>query len=299
MKIYIDERSGFCFGVENAVSIAEKAIASDEEVYCLGTIVHNDIEVERLTQMGLKTVDHSQFSSLENCRVLIRAHGEPPATYETARANGITLIDATCPIVKRLQRKIKGVWESGKEDGRQIVIFGKKRHAEVTGLLGQTGNSALVLERPDDLEAIDYSRPIYLFSQTTMNRDSYEELKKGIQKRAAEESGDGRGVTVTDYYTICGQVACREPRLVSFAREHDAVLFVSGKQSSNGRMLFRTCRENNSSSHMISSPDEIKVAWFQGKRSTGISGATSTPRWLIRDVAIRVAEITGGILIEK
>ena len=232
MKIEVDEKSGFCFGVQNAVDTAEKALLNGEKIYSLGSIVHNDAEVERLAALGLVTVTREQFSMLKNATVLIRAHGEPPETYETAQKNNITIIDATCPIVKRLQLKIKKAWLESESSGGQVVIFGKPGHAEVIGLLGQTANEAIQISDESGLSQIDFSKPVHLFSQTTMHLDDYKAIADAIYSEMKK-----RGVLDPEQYfivhqTICGQISHREPRLRKFAAEHDVVVFVSGKESS-------------------------------------------------------------------
>jgi len=280
----IDKRSGFCFGVQNAVEVAEKALLKGEKVYALGPIVHNDKEVERLSELGLVTIDQEQFRKLSNCQVLIRAHGEPPETYLTAEKNNITIIEATCPIVKKLQSRIRKAWLEAKETGGQVVIFGKKDHAEVAGLLGHTENEGILITGPDDLGQIDTTRPISLFSQTTMHLQDYlnfvDLLRAEIRKKGV--SNPDKLLTVNN--TICGQITNREPTLRSFARKHDVVVFVSGRESSNGKMLYSICKSINPDTHFVSSPDEIDISWFNGKQSAGICGATSTPKWLIEQV---------------
>ena len=280
----IDKRSGFCFGVQNAVEVAEKALLKGEKVYALGPIVHNDKEVERLSELGLVTIDQEQFRKLSNCQVLIRAHGEPPETYLTAEKNNITIIEATCPIVKKLQSRIRKAWLEAKETGGQVVIFGKKGHAEVAGLLGHTENEGILITGPDDLGQIDTTRPISLFSQTTMHLQDYlnfvDLLRAEIRKKG--ENDPDKLLTVNN--TICGQIANREPHLSSFAGKHDVVVFVSGRESSNGKMLYSICKSINPDTHFVSSPDEIDISWFNGKQSAGICGATSTPKWLIKQV---------------
>jgi len=280
----IDKRSGFCFGVQNAVEVAEKALLKGEKVYALGPIVHNDKEVERLSELGLVTIDQEQFRKLSNCKVLIRAHGEPPETYLTAEKNNITIIEATCPIVKKLQSRIRKAWLEAKETGGQVVIFGKKGHAEVAGLLGHTENEGILITGPNDLCQIDTTRPISFFSQTTMHLQDYlnfvDQLRAEIRKKG--ENDPDKLLTVNN--TICGQIANREPHLSSFAGKHDVVVFVSGRESSNGKMLYSICKSINPDTHFVSSPDEIDISWFNGKQSAGICGATSTPKWLIEQV---------------
>lgn len=284
MKVEIDKKSGFCFGVRNAVEIAEKALLEGEKVFSLGPIVHNDKEVERLSSLGLSSIDHEQFRKLSNCKVLVRAHGEPPETYVTAEKNNITIIEATCPIVKKLQSGIRETWEKFKKNNGQIVIFGKAGHAEVVGLLGQTENQGILISTLSDTDKIDFSRPVALFSQTTMELDEYNSVKKLIYNKMKEH---GVLDPVQNLYvknTVCGQVSNREPNLRAFAREHDTIIFVSGKESSNGRMLYAVCKSVNPDTHFVSSFEEIEKSWFDSKRSVGICGATSTPKWLIENI---------------
>jgi 4-hydroxy-3-methylbut-2-enyl diphosphate reductase len=291
MVVETDQKSGFCFGVQNAVEIAEKALLKGEKVFSLGPIVHNDKEVERLSSMGLVSIDHDTFRTLRNCKVLIRAHGEPPDTYKIAEENNITIIEATCPIVKRLQSKIKNTWIKTREGNGQVVIFGKAGHAEVIGLQGQIEDDAILVSGPDDLKKVDVTRPVYLFSQTTMSVKEFHNLIDILRSKMME-----KGIADTDKNliikkTICGQVSNREPHLKVFARQHDTVIFVSGKESSNGRMLYSVCKKVNPDTHFVSSPEEIDKAWFKGKSSVGICGATSTPKWLIENIRDIVSNI--------
>lgn len=284
MVVEIDRKSGFCFGVQNAVEIAEEALLRGERVFSLGPIVHNDKEVERLSALGLVSLDHDQFNNLKDCKVLIRAHGEPPETYLTAAQNNITIIEATCPIVKRLQSRIKETWEKTKESMGQVVIFGKSGHAEVVGLLGQTENEGILVSGPEDIHKIDVARPVWLFAQTTMSVRDYSNFA-GLIRSKMEEAG----IRDPDKFlhvnkTICGQVSNREPHLTSFAKKHDVIIFVSGKESSNGKMLYSVCKSINPETHFVSSSEEISMEWFRGKNSVGICGATSTPKWLIEKV---------------
>ena len=284
MKVEVDDKSGFCFGVRNAVEIAEKALARGEKIFSLGHIVHNEIEVERLHSLGLKDIDHDQFRNLHDCKVLIRAHGEPPETYRIAEENNITIIEATCPIVKRLQGKIKSTWISSLEKGDQVVVFGKAGHAEVIGLMGQTANKAILTNGEDNLDKIDYTREIHLFAQTTMSSSDYRLLIQKIKLKMTEAGVSDPSNQLHVYKTICGQVSNRQPGLRNFARRHDTIIFVSGKDSSNGKILFSVVKSENPDSWFISSPEELRKEWFDGKRSVGVSGATSTPKWLIDKV---------------
>jgi 4-hydroxy-3-methylbut-2-en-1-yl diphosphate reductase len=291
MVVKTDRRSGFCFGVRNAVEIAEEALLRGEKVFSLGPIVHNDEEVERLASLGLVSVDHNQFSNLTDCNVLIRAHGEPPETYKTAQENNIRIIEATCPIVKKLQSRIRETWLKTKEDGGQVVIFGKPGHAEVVGLLGQANNEGILIADESDLGKIDVTRPVYLFSQTTMGVTGYRKICDLIYNRMKDH-----GVLDPDKYfiinnTICGQVSNREPHLRAFAMKHDAIIFVSGKESSNGKMLYSVCKSVNPDTYFVSSADEIRKDWFIDKNSVGVCGATSTPKWLIEQIGDYISNL--------
>jgi 4-hydroxy-3-methylbut-2-enyl diphosphate reductase len=291
MKVEIDSKSGFCFGVQNAVEIAEKALQKGEKVFSLGPIVHNDREMERLSSMGLVSINHEEYRKLRNCKVLIRAHGEPPETYETAEKNNITIIEATCPIVKRLQSKIRNAWLATKEGRGQVVIFGKEGHAEVVGLQGQINNEGIIVSGPDDLDRVDVTHPVNLFSQTTMSVKGYNRLVEMLRERMKEKGICDTEKNLISNRTICGQVSNREPHLKVFAKKHDTIVFVSGKESSNGRMLYSVCRDVNPDTHFVSSPEEIDRSWFKNKRSVGICGATSTPKWLIEKVRDIVSNI--------
>ena len=283
MVVEVDNKSGFCFGVQNAVEIAEVALLSGEKVFSLGPIVHNDKEVERLAALGLASIDHEQFKKLHNSKVLIRAHGEPPETYIIARKNNITIIEATCPIVKKLQSRIKESWQKISESNGQVVIFGKAGHAEVVGLLGQINNEGILVSGTEDIDKIDVTRPVYLFSQTTMGVKEYNICIDTLRSKMADKGMDPDKNLIVNK-TICGQVSNREPHLKTFASSHDTIIFVSGRESSNGKMLFSVCKDVNPDSHFISSPEELDFSWFKGKKSVGICGATSTPKWLIENV---------------
>lgn len=291
MLVEIDKRSGFCFGVQNAVEIAEKALLGGEKVFSLGSIVHNDKEVERLSALGLVSINHEEFTKLKNCRVLIRAHGEPPETYITAEKNNITIIEATCPIVKKLQSKIKETWLKTKKANGQIVIFGKPGHAEVVGLLGQINNEGILVSGPDDFRKIDVSRPVYLFAQTTMSIKEYQNFADILRSKmeGSEISEPDKNLSTNN--TICGQVSNRDPHLKVFAQKHDIIVFVSGRESSNGKMLYSVCKSINPDTHFVSSPEEIEKSWFTGKKSAGICGATSTPKWLIENIRDIISNI--------
>lgn len=291
MVVEIDSKSGFCFGVRNAVEIAEKALLKGEKVYSLGSIVHNDAEVERLTGMGLITINKEEFSALHDTNVLIRAHGEPPSTYLKASENNIRIIEATCPIVKKLQARIRSTWEKTKENSGQVVIFGKPGHAEVIGLLGQTNNEGILVSRPSDLDKIDFSKQVYLFSQTTMGIREFEQIREIIGTRMVEAGITDVANNFFVIKSICGQVSNREPHLREFAGKHDVIIFVSGRESSNGKMLFSVCRNVNPRSWFVSSPADIEKNWFEDADTVGICGATSTPKWLIEQVKDFVKQI--------
>jgi 4-hydroxy-3-methylbut-2-en-1-yl diphosphate reductase len=291
MVVEIDGQSGFCFGVQNAVEVAEEALRKGEQVFSLGPIVHNDKEVERLSALGLVSIDHEQFRKLSNCKVLIRAHGEPPETYLTAESNNITIVEATCPIVKKLQSKIKDTWQRVKEGKGQIVIFGKAGHAEVVGLQGQINNEGILVSKPSDIKKIDVTLPVYLFAQTTMSVREFRNFVEKLRLKMIENGVSDIDKKLIINKTICGQVSNREPHLKAFAKKHDIVIFVSGRESSNGKMLYSVCRNVNPDTHFVSSPEELDNSWFKGKRSAGICGATSTPKWLIENIRDIVSDI--------
>ena len=273
IQIEIDNGSGFCFGVTTAIKKAEEELRLGASLYCLGDIVHNGMEVERLHEQGLITINHDDLQQLHGAKVLLRAHGEPPSTYQLAQGNNIEIIDATCPVVLQLQRRIKRQYDSNPD--AQIVIFGKNGHAEVLGLVGQTEGHAIVVENLRDVKELDFTRDIYLYSQTTKNLDEFHEIIEFIQGHIAE------GATFRSFDTICRQVANRMPAIAAFAERHDLILFVSGRKSSNGRVLFNECLQRNPRSHHIESPTEIEMAWLEGVETIGICGATSTPKWLM------------------
>ena len=285
MRIEIDDNSGFCFGVVRAITEAEKALAEGGTVYSLGDIVHNRIEVQRLERLGLRTVTHDEMPRLAGCRLFIRAHGEPPTTYARARELGIDLIDATCPVVARLQTRVVRAHELMRPVGGQVVILGKRGHAEVVGLTGQVDAPTIVIEGPQDLDAIDFARPVYFLSQTTQSIALFERLCDEMRRRAA----DPAQVRIED--TICRQVANREEHLEAFARRFDVVIFVCGRKSSNGKVLFEVCRRANAATYNIEEAAELEPQWFAGAASVGICGATSTPKWLMQQVADAVGQI--------
>ncbi|GHV57555.1 4-hydroxy-3-methylbut-2-enyl diphosphate reductase [Bacteroidia bacterium] len=279
ISVEIDSDSGFCFGVVNAIQHAERELAVNSELYCLGDIVHNSQEVARLQKKGLETINHEDLQRMQNKKVLLRAHGEPPSTYETAIQNGIRIVDATCPVVLQLQKKIRKIYQSSDPEDSRIVIFGKIGHAEVNGLVGQTEGTAIVIETKDDIRQLDFNKNISLFSQTTMSVEDFSEIVQEIQSHV-------KPPYVFHFFdTICRQVANRIPNIRKFASKHDLVLFVAGKKSSNGKVLFHECRQANPNTYRISSPEDIDPVWFKAVRSVGICGATSTPKWLMEEVA--------------
>ena len=284
MKIEIDEKSGYCFGVEFAIQMAEDEMAEGKELYCLGDIVHNSMEVKRLFDKGLRTITRDELRDLRDCKVLIRAHGEPPETYQTAIENNIELVDASCPVVLKLQNRVKNAYDLARKKDGQLVIYGKQGHAEVIGLTGQTNNEAIIVMEDDDLEKIDFSRPITLFSQTTKSTKGFYRLKEIIEQRIEEEGL----LSVADFDandSICRQVSNREPNMEKFAIKHDVILFVAGKKSSNGKALYNVCLSHNERSYFVENESDIDLEWFEAEDSVGICGATSTPNWLMEQVA--------------
>lgn len=279
MIVEIDKRSGFCFGVINAIRAAESELKQSDKLYCLGDIVHNGMEVNRLEKMGLKSISKEEFFTLKNCKVLIRAHGEPPETYQYAKENNIELIDATCPVVLTLQEKIKSSYAKNAQQEGQLVIFGKKGHAEIIGLNGQTNHNAIILQSIDDVHKINMNQPVALYSQTTKRIEDFQEIAQLVKDNIAP------GVPVEIKDTICRQVSNRVPNLKEFAAKYDLILFVAGQKSSNGKYLCTICKEVNKDTHMISNTAEIDKSWFKGVKSVGVCGATSTPNWLMDEVA--------------
>jgi 4-hydroxy-3-methylbut-2-enyl diphosphate reductase len=284
MVVEIDKNSGFCFGVVTAITKAEEELAKSGRLYCLGAIVHNSIEVERLEQKGLVTIDRDFFDKLSGERVLFRAHGEPPATYNKAEENHIKVIDATCPVVLNLQKRIRKAYLESDKERTQIVIYGKEAHAEVNGLVGQTDGRAIVVGQLEDLNKVDMTKNICLFSQTTKSIEGFnqivQEIKKNISKDCEFEYND----------TICRQVANRIPKIISFAAKHELVLFVSGKESSNGKVLFEECAKVNQNIYMITDLEEVDFTVFEGVKSVGICGATSTPKWLMEELKRKIEQ---------
>lgn len=288
IEVEIDKGSGFCFGVVTAIESAEKELNSTDILYCLGDIVHNSLEVERLERMGLKTIEHDEFSTLKGKKVMLRAHGEPPSTYLFAQQNHITIVDATCPVVLQLQRKIHRCYKETRINQAQVVIYGKVGHAEVNGLVGQTEGTAIVVEKKKDLDRLDFNRDISLFSQTTMSLDGFREVVEEISQRIAG------GAQFNYYDTVCRQVANRLPNIQLFASSHDWIYFVAGKKSSNGKMLFEECRKANPNSQFISEAEEITELLPVGVHCVGVCGATSTPKWLMEKVAERIRQLNAN-----
>ena len=304
LQIEIDSGSGFCFGVTTAIQKAEEDLATGKTLYCLGDIVHNGMECERLRNMGLVTINHEQLKHLHDVKVLLRAHGEPPETYEIARRNNIEIVDATCPVVLQLQKRIKTQYEapskpsrgeasastesfvspSDDERGASIVIFGKKGHAEVLGLVGQTDGKAIVIESYDEVAKLDFTRDIYLYSQTTKSLDEFHRIIDYIQSHIAPTA------TFRSFDTICRSVANRMPNITQFATRHDLILFVCGRKSSNGKVLFNECLRVNPNTHLIEGPGEIDAEWLKGIKTVGICGATSTPKWLMEQCRDAIAD---------
>ena len=287
MQIEIDSYSGFCFGVTRAIRMAEEELQSEKQLWCLGDIVHNNRECERLESMGLHTVNHEEFAELYQSRVLLRAHGEPPATYRIADERQLHIVDATCPVVLQLQRRIKQQYE--KHPDAQIVIFGKSGHAEVLGLVGQTEGKAVVIEDINDVLKLDYSRDIYLYSQTTKSLDDYQNIIRTIRSKMQPSA------FFQSFDTICRQVANRIGNIAAFAARHDLLLFVSDNKSSNGKVLFAECRRVNANSRRIEGPDDILPQWLENVQTVGICGATSTPKWLMEQCRDKVATIAEQI----
>ncbi len=277
MIIEVDKESGFCPGVVSAIRKAEVELQTRQQLYCLGDIVHNSQEVKRLEEQGLVTISREDLKNLHDTKVLLRAHGEPPSTYRLAQEHGIEIVDATCPVVLQLQKKIRRMYEA--EPDAQIVIFGKHGHAEVEGLVGQTDNTAIVVEHDDELDKIDFSRPVRLFSQTTMSVEQFRKLSEECSRRMACQG------QLQTFDTICRQVANRIPHMRQFASEHDVVLFVSGRKSSNGKALFEVCQSANKRSYFVSQLDEVNPEMLADAENVGVCGATSTPRWQMEAVA--------------
>jgi len=283
MKISIEEKSGFCYGVVRVVKLADDILDRGEKLYCLGQIVHNELEVARLEKKGLITVSREELKNIHECKLLIRAHGEPPSTYELAKANHIEIIDGTCPIVGRIQDAIS---VKSKETESIIVIFGKRDHPEVEGLLGQAPDRTFVIISAEEVKNLPLSPTLHLYSQTTMDSESFTGIISALEEKQKKEHG-----ILIVHNTICGHVSHRRPGLQKFAKEHELIIFVGGKHSSNGKVLFQVCSETNPKSYYVGDPEEMKASWFKGIKNIGIAGATSTPRWQIDQVARKIGLI--------
>lgn len=293
LKIDIDPGAGFCFGVDEVIKTAEMHLKQGETLYGLGEMVHNDSEVQRLQKLGLKTIDHKQLEDLPPGKVLFRAHGEPPETYALAERNGIDFIDGTCPIVSRLQTKLQKAYQEMDREKEQLLIFGKSDHPETIGLMGQVGGDAIVIHNVDDVNKIDPTKKVRLFSQTTMDPDRFEEVEKAIREflHSHDPELEIDAKQFNSQCTVCGQMKKRKPSLSTFARQYDLMLFVSGKKSSNGRMLYEYCKSINPNTYWVSIRDEVKKEWFEDARSIGISGATSTSRMQLERVMEEVKKL--------
>lgn len=292
IKIEIDPGAGFCFGVEEVMKTAEMRLRNGEVLYGLGEMVHNATEINRLQNLGLKTIDHQQLAGIGPVKLLLRAHGEPPETYIAAKKNGVEVIDGTCPIVTRLQKKLKRAYDEMDHSKEQLVIFGKSNHPETIGLLGQVNGNALVINSKEDISLIDPTRKVWLFSQTTMDPEQFKEVEEALKDYLGDTSGETSYSRFRSDCTICGQMKKRKPKLSVFARHYDMMLFVSGKNSSNGKMLYEYCKSINPVTYWISNKDEIKKEWFEGCNSIGISGATSTSRAQLELVLEEVRNLT-------
>lgn len=293
MQIEVDSGSGFCYGVTKTIQLAEKALNEGKTVYCLGEIVHNEEEVERLKSKGLIVITKDNLKDISDADVLIRAHGEPGSTYHTIKDGSNRLHDGTCPIVLVLQKKVREAWSALKASNGQVIIYGKKGHAEVIGLAGQTNDEALIISHKEEIEKIDFSRPIAIFAQTTQSTEGYTEIIHEIKQGMAKFfPADNLPLQVTD--SICKHVSKRGEHLVEFAKTHDVIVFVSGTNSSNGKVLYEVCKKANPNSHWVPSANEVKKEWFSNAQSVGICGATSTPQWLMEKVAEQITEITNN-----
>jgi 4-hydroxy-3-methylbut-2-en-1-yl diphosphate reductase len=287
MKISIDTNSGFCYGVVRVIRMAEELLKNGEAVWCLGQIVHNEEEVKRLEQLGMKFIDHKDLPNLRNALLIVRAHGEPPSTYEIAKENNLKIVEGTCPIVQKLQKKIKTEFEQEEEENHSIIIFGKENHPEVISLMGQINDKAIVIRNVEEAKSIPLKKNAALFSQTTMDSIEFSRIASILQERV---SANGGMLKLNN--TICGHVSHRKPGLVKFSKENDVIVFVGGKKSSNAKVLFEICKSTNEKSYFISTPDEIQPEWFDLAASTGISGATSTPVWQLENVAAKIKDLS-------
>lgn len=288
MQIDIDKNSGYCFGVEFAIQMAEDELNENHTLYCLGDIVHNAMEVERLQNKGLVIIDHSKLETLHDCKVLIRAHGEPPETYKLALQNNIELIDASCPVVLKLQNRVKNSYDSVKKEGGQIVIYGQQGHAEVIGIAGQTNNQAIIVTSESDLENVDFTKPIAFYSQTTKSTAGFYKMKSLIEIKIKEQNNLELEVAFDANDSICRQVSNREPQLEKFSQSYNVILFVSGKKSSNGKALYGVCKNFNTRSYFVENELEIDRNWFEPNDTVGIAGATSTPLWLMEKIKLHI-----------
>ena len=291
MEVTIDKNSGYCFGVEFAIQMAEDEMIDGNTLYCLGDIVHNDMEVQRLHKKGLRIINREDLATLRDCKVLIRAHGEPPETYQTALANNIELVDASCPVVLKLQNRVKNAFDHTQDIDGQIVIYGQPGHAEVIGLTGQTRGKAIIVMHDEDLDKIDFTRPVTLFSQTTKSTKGFYRIKAMIAERLSQANNALRTVEFQANDSICRQVSNREPQLQRFAREQDIIVFVSSKKSSNGKALYSVCQAENPRSYFIANESELQPEWFEEAQKVGVCGATSTPMWLMEQVAAGVRSV--------
>ncbi len=291
MEVTIDSNSGYCFGVEFAIQMAEDEMQHGSTLYCLGDIVHNDMEVQRLHEKGLRIISRKDMEGISDCKVLIRAHGEPPETYQIALKNNIELVDASCPVVLKLQNRVKNAFDAMAKVEGQIVIYGQPGHAEVIGLSGQTRGGAIIVLSDDDLDKIDYSRPVTLFSQTTKSTKGFYRIKSIIEERMRAAQHELQTVEFNANDSICRQVSNREPQLKRFSQDQDVVIFVSSKKSSNGRALYGVCKAENKRSYFIANGDELQAEWFENAEKVGVCGATSTPMWLMQNVANAIDEL--------
>lgn len=293
MKVNVDKSAGFCWGVVRTIDIAEselRSLKNGETLYCLGDVIHNPMEIERLRKEGLETITINDLPGVRNGKVLIRAHGEPPSTYERAKELGVDIVDATCPVVWKVQQRIKKFYDQG----YQVVIYGKKDHAEVVGLVGQTDGEAIVIKSLDEIEKVNLEKKTVLFSQTTMDKETFHKLKEEFQRRIKELIVDTFDDEAKEFHakdTICGQVSGRDKKLREFASQHDIMIFVAGRNSSNGKVLYHICHEANPRTYFVEEESELRHEWFKGVESVGISGATSTPQWLMERLKKSIEEM--------
>jgi len=290
MKISIDPKAGFCSGVKRVISLAEEELQQSGHLFCLGQVVHNEQEENRLTNLGLEIIDQDDFRKLKNVIVLIRAHGQPPETYKFATQNNIRLIDGTCPIVVKLQQKIRKSFSESENNEGQIVIFGKKNHPEVLGLSGQTDNRAIIIENENDLEKIDFRKPVSLFAQTTKSKEVFHEISGQIRQNMEEQAQSEKSEFCSTDST-CRQVTGRDENLRKFAKENDIIIFVAGKKSSNGHYLFEIVKADNNNAFYVDDPENIEKSWFKEEQKVGVTGATSTPAWLLEEVASKIEKL--------